>query len=316
MEPRVAVAHYPEGAGHATRMVAVAAALEEAGAEVTLAGGGPGRRFAERLGYEEFVPPPVDFIGDYQEGSPAAVLTGSLPDAGRRVRAFAGWLRRESPDVLVADDMFAALTGPAVGVPTVVLTHNAPGLYRDAVERAGAAVLTKLQVWTAREFLYPALWPPCDGDPAGVTRLGPVALDADAEVRAADVVVVPSAYSTALDGVADRLDGRGHRVARVGGPDWEPVDAMLPTLRAADRVVCAGYSTMMEAAVAGTPCVVVPHTSEQRGVARRVEDGGVDGFAVADAPDAAVEAVESAMPAPEFENAARTAAESVLAAVE
>ena len=44
MSLHVAVAHYPEGAGHATRMMAVARSLEERGATVSMAGGGYGSR--------------------------------------------------------------------------------------------------------------------------------------------------------------------------------------------------------------------------------------------------------------------------------
>jgi len=52
MAPHVAVAHYPEGAGHATRMLAVARSLEAHGASVALAGGGPGTKFVDLHGYD------------------------------------------------------------------------------------------------------------------------------------------------------------------------------------------------------------------------------------------------------------------------
>jgi hypothetical protein len=51
----------------------------------------------------------------------------------------------------------------------------------------------------------------------------------------------------------------------------------------------------MEAAVAGTPCVVAPATNEQRGIARRVRP--VEGFDVADTPAGIVRAVD-ALPTP------------------
>src|SRR6056297_3606597 len=110
MDPEVAVAHYPEGAGHATRMLAVAKALEARGATVRLAGGGPGKRFVELNGYEEYVPAVVDYIGDYQDGGNLLrVVTHSVPMSGKRVYDYVQWLRRTEPDALVTDDMFAAM---------------------------------------------------------------------------------------------------------------------------------------------------------------------------------------------------------------
>jgi UDP:flavonoid glycosyltransferase YjiC (YdhE family) len=67
--PHVAVAHYPEGAGHATRMLAIADELAARGAQVTLAGGGAGQRFVELNGYDAFEPTPVDYVDTYQDAS-------------------------------------------------------------------------------------------------------------------------------------------------------------------------------------------------------------------------------------------------------
>ncbi|WP_435099509.1 glycosyltransferase [Halarchaeum sp. P4] len=309
----VAVAHYPEGAGHATRMLAVARALEARGATVSLAGGGPGKRFVDLLGYDEYVPTPVDFIGDYQEdGGLRETLTGSVPDSARRVRDFYRWLQREDPDRLVTDDMFAAMAAPLAGVPLYVCTHNAPGLYDDAVERAGAWGLTEYQLRAAREFYFPTVWPHADADPEGVTRVPPLALDADAPVVGdPDVVVVPSTYSTALEESVQRLREAGRDVLQVGGEDWEPVASTLPTLRAANLVVCPGYSTVMEAAVAGTPCLVYPFTSEQRGVARLASRA--TGFRTVTSPDEVVRAARNPPAPPVYENGAGRVAEAVLA---
>jgi UDP:flavonoid glycosyltransferase YjiC (YdhE family) len=314
MDATVAVVHYPEGAGHATRMLAVARELEARGATVELAGGGPGERFVDLLGYNEYVPTVVDFIGDYQgDGGLRHVLTGSLPDAARRVRDVARWLREVDADCVVTDDMFASMAAALARVPQFVCTHNTPGYYDDLAEKLGAGVLTKQQVWASREFFYPAVWPALSGDPPGVERVPPVALDAalDREVPDVDVLISPSTYSNDLESVAADLRERGRDVTVVGGEGWEPVASMLPVLRRASVVVCPGYSTVMEAAVAGTPCVVYPFTSEQRGVARFVERGGEPGFAVATAPEEAVAAVEQPPASPNFENGAPVVAARV-----
>lgn len=313
MDATVAVVHYPEGAGHATRMLAVAREFESRGATVELAGGGPGEQFVELLGYEEYVPTPVDFIGDYQGGgSLAAAITGSFPDAVRRTRDVRRWLRDVDADCVVTDDMFASIAAVLARVPQYVCTHNTPGYYDDFAERCCTAASTKQQVAASRAFFYPAVWPPQDGDPRGVERAPPIALDAAVEdVPDVDVLISPSTYSTRLDEVAEALRDRGRDVTVVGDDGWEPVASMVPVLREATVVVCPGYSTIMEAAVAGTPCVVYPFTSEQRGVARFVERGGEPGFAVAASPEAAVEMVANPPDNPDFENGASVVVDRV-----
>ena len=343
MTPTVAVAYYPEGAGHATRMLAVAASLEARGAQVTLAGGGPGARFVEHNDYDQFEPAAVDFIGDYQGGSLLDVFFHSLPNSAHRVADYVGWLRRESPDALVTDDMFAAIATEVVDIPLYICSHNASSYYDAVIEQGFTWLLHRQQLRAAEAFLYPAIWPPDHGDPPGVTHVPPVALDLspDDRVRSptgkptrvladgatnvpndaatpgpTEVLVVPSAYSTNFGELARELRAAGHDVTLVGGPDWECVPALLPYIRAADKVVCSGYSTVMEAAVAGTPCVVYPFTDEQHGVSRVIERTGLDGFQVEHSIRHAVRAVGQPLAAPEYENGAAQTATAVLDGIE
>ena len=314
MPSTIAVAHYPEGAGHATRMLAIANELERAGAEVLLAGGGAGARFVALNGYDAFEPTNVDFIDSYQDGSLREVVTGSVPASARRVRDYVAWLRETEPDALVTDDMFAAMAAARTDIPLYVLKHDMPALYRDRIERAGARFHTRFQLATAREFFYPAIWPASADDPDGATRVPPVALDGDdgEAVDAADVLLVPSHYSEFGD-LADRLERRGHDVLNVGDDDWEATPSLLPYVRGADVVVCSGYSTIMDAAVAGTPCVIVPETDEQTAVADWIERFDTAGFVVAEDTPAALAAVESPPPEPRYDNGAATIATRVMA---
>ena len=347
MDRHVAVAHYPEGAGHATRMLAVAHALEARGASVSLAGGGPGAKFVDLHGYDQFEPAMVDYIDDFQDGGNLLrVLTNSVPISAKRVVDYVRWLRRVDPDAIVTDDMFAAMAAPIARTPLYVLTHNAPGFYDERVEEWFTWLLTEFQLHAGKEFFYPAIWPAADEDPAGVTRVPPIALEApetaidgdeldteprtvdpgdgpiDGEARSArsdgggldpDVLCVPSHYSSGFESLVDRLEEAGHDVTLVGGDDWDPVPALLPVIERADAVVCSGYSTIMEAAVAGTPCVVYPFTDEQRGVGRVIDRAGVEGFTVVDRPETVVEALESLADPDPFENGADVIAESLLA---
>lgn len=313
MVPDIAVAHYPEGAGHATRMLAVAKALERDGASVRLAGGGAGEKFVERNGYEEYVPTTVDYIDTYQGGSMRRVLAESVPKTAARVTDYIEWLRETEPDALLTDDMFAAMAALRTDVPLYVLKHDLPALYDDRIERAGATFHTVFQHAAAREFFYPTVWPRSGDERAGVRCVPPVALDGDSTERGShDVVVVPSHYSE-LGRIAGVLERQGLDVVDVGSDEWDPVSSLLPYIRAADVVVCSGYSTVMDAAVAGTPCVVHPATDEQGAVADWIDRFDVDGFAVAEEPLDVVEAVASPPDAPSFENGASVVADAVLA---
>ncbi len=315
----VAVVHYPEGAGHATRMMAVARELDRRGATVALAGGGDGRRLYEPNGYAAYEPPRVNYVEEYQRAGPvrgvARVLTSSVPTSARRVRAIRDWLREEAPDAVVTDDMFAVAAAATTDRPVYAVSHDAGSLYGDpvvgAVTRAVNAGLGRV----AERFFCPAVWPPDGEDIPGASRVPPVALEppegaTDVGPEDPGVVVVPSAYSVGFDDLADRLRAAGHRVTLVGGDDWTVLPSLVPTLRRAETVVCSGYSTVMEAAVAGTHCVVCPATNEQRGVARRLLD--LEGFTVARGPDEVETAVAADRPAPEYTNGVHAVAARVL----
>lgn len=305
MDQRVAVAHYPEGTGHATKMLAVATEIESRGFDIVLAGGGPGTRFIERNGYDVFRATPVDYIGDYQGGSLARVFRKSIPESVDRVRDLARWLRREDPAVLVTDDVFAVMAATLTNTPHFVVTHNTAAYYDAVIEQVFTWLLGQYQTLVAEDFLYPTLWPPTSADPRGVTRVPPLALDDDAAEPpdAVDVLVVPSAFSTDFGELAEALERDGHDdVVYVGGPDWQSVPVLMPWIEAAEVVVCSGYSTVMEAAVAGTPCVIYPFTDEQHGFSRVMERAGLAGFQIEHSIPHVVRAARKPPTPPAYEN--------------
>ncbi|GAB3689034.1 hypothetical protein GCM10028857_23930 [Salinarchaeum chitinilyticum] len=282
----IAVGHYCEGAGHATRMLAVAEALADAGYAFEIAGGGPGEPFVEANGYTEHPLPTVDFIDRYQgngasEGSLRAVA-GGMSDFGARVRAYVAWLRELDPVAFVTDDFGGAVAATLARERFVYVSHDPVGFYETLPERASARLRNGLPAVSAASFCFPKVW---SGDPVieGAMEVGPMAPVDDtpeSELPDVDVLVVPSAFSVDERELAAALAERDRRTTLVGGEDWELQPSLQPYVRAADLVVCSGYSTVMEAAVAGTPCVVLPETSEQRGVARAIADER--GFGVAE----------------------------------
>jgi len=273
--PTVAVAHYCEGAGHATRMLAVAEELEAAGYATVLAGGGPGTKFVEANGRSEYEPPVVDFIGDVQDGGALDVLRNSGPAVYDRVQRYREWFDAEDPALIVADDISAAIAAAIDGRQYVYVTHDPSGFYTGVVERAGAWVRNRIARRGAETFLMPKVWSDAPTIP-GAEEIPPIAPSGDEEKKDVDVLVVPSEFSVDLEELEAALAARGREVTLVGGEDWETQASLQPYIAGASLVICSGYSTVMEAAVAGTPCIVLPETSEQRGVADAL--AGVEGF--------------------------------------
>lgn len=293
--PKVAVAHYCEGAGHATRMLAVVEELEAAGYDVVIAGGGPGTKFVEANGYAEFEPTVVDFVEDLQDGSLLEVARNSVPALYERVTQYRGWFDEEAPALLVTDDISAAIAASLHGQRYVYLSHDPADFYGSAVERVGAWVRNHVAGYRAEQFLQPKVW---TGDPSipGADDVGPMAPVGDAPEEDVDVLLVPSEFSVDPDRLADAIEASGRDVTLVGGDDWELQESLQPFVAGANLVICSGYSTVMEAAVAGTPCIVLPATSEQRGVVDALAD--TPGFYAADSI-AGVEALLDAVAAPE-----------------
>lgn len=304
--PKVAVAHYCEGAGHATRMLAVVEELEAAGYDTTIAGGGPGTKFVEENGYSEYEPLAVDFIGDFQDGTVVDVLRNSAPAVYERVKQYRAWFDREVPALLVTDDISAAIAAAIHGQRYVYVSHDPSGFYDHPVERAGAWVRNRIARQSAEQFLLPKVW---EGSPTirGADEIPPMAPAATGDEADVDVLVVPSAFSVDPDELADALEASGRGVTLVGGDDWEIQESLQPFIAGANLVICSGYSTVMESAVAGTPCVVFPETSEQHGVvdALASTDGFYAAASIADV-EAILDDVES--PAP-HENGAEHVAE-------
>lgn len=277
--PTIAVARYCEGAGHASRMLAVANALQSAGYPVSFAGGGPGGAFGELQGYDEHVVTPVGAIEDFQRGAGLLdVIRYSLPAFLSRIRDWRQWFRETKPAFLVTDDIAAAIAARLNRRPYVYISHDPATFYTTRSERYGARIRNRIAHGGATAFLQPRVWSAGHRIP-GATSIPPLAPLADDTEPAVDVLLVPSAYLDGYDELVTALTAAGRDVTEVGGPDWTVKPTLQSHIEAASLVVCSGYSTLMECAVAGTPCIILPTTSEQHGVARALE--GVSGFAVA-----------------------------------
>lgn len=296
MTNTIAIAHYCEGAGHATRMLGVAEQLVDRGHEVALAGGGPGRHFVELNGYSEPTMATVDFVRGFQAPDVTELFWHTPRASVARLRDFRRWIHALEPDAIVSDDLYATAVASRASYPRLHLSHDPPALYRGRIERAGARMRAWLPGRLGATLVHPKVWsgPPTMADAIEVGPIAHVGPTGDPEV---DVLIVPSDFSPAFADIVEALEAADRKVTVVGDARWTPVRSLFPHVAAADVVICSGYSTVMEAAVAGTPCVVVPATSEQRGVARAVADEV--GFRSATTPStvrAAIAAIEAPAP--------------------
>jgi len=313
---KVAVGHYCEGAGHATRMLAIAEALADRGYAFEISGGGPREPFVEANGYTERDLPEVDFIGGYQGGSEARVVRDGVPDLIARVRDYMDRLDELEPATFLTDDICGCLAASLARQHYVYVSHDPTAFYDTVPEQASAWIRNRIPGVTAEAFCFPKVW---DGPPHidAAIPVPPIAPQDDTpaeELPDVDVLVVPSAFSVDEAEVAAAFAAEDREATLVGGAEWELQPSLQPYIRAADLVVCAGYSTVMEAAVAGTPCVVLPETSEQRGVADALE--GTQGFAAAESLEEVLEYL-GALEAPEhYENGAETIADVVVDGLE
>lgn len=311
----VAIVYWCDGAGHAARSIPVAKEFESRGMDVSMAGGGQGKRFVELNGFEHPDLTTVAVKGD----SPLDFLRHTafdlVPNAARRYREVSRWLREESPDILVTDDIFAGIVAARQGIEFYRIDHLTPGLL-GPVWGPPQWFYNAVSLRFAEEIIVTSLWPD-DPDPDGITRVGPLAQegDPDDEVEPYDVLLNPGTHGEDFDEICRQLDASGYDVRTVGDDDWEAKPTMTPYTAAAEVVVCTGFSSIADTVVAGTPCVIFPFLPFQRALADRAQAKGIDGVAKAASVDAVIEQVEyycQHEESPEYDNGAGAFVDAVL----
>lgn len=321
MDRPIALAHGPEGAGNATRMLAVAEELRRAEADFVIAGGGPGAGFLEMNGFSEYEPTTLDFIAK-REGAPSLVdaLAHAGPRVARRFLDFYRWLDRENPAVLLTDDPFAALPAMLKGIPWYRIDHSSVACYDDPFERLAFRLFNGFSLRASEGFFFTSVFPDPYPTRENLLPVGPIAHEPDPDAVAAvdpfDVLLIPGTYSEGFEEMAAELEADGLSVTMVGGPDWEATPSMLPYHEAADVVVCTGFSSIAEAVVAGTPVVVYPFIDCQQGIAEQIESRGVEGIEVVHSRADAMAAVRDPPADPVFENGAPAVADQLRAAAD
>ena len=120
---KVAIVYWCDGAGHAARSIPVAQELESRGVDVTMAGGGQGKRFVEMNGYDHPGLTKVAVKGRTPLSFLRHTLFDLVPSSVRRLVEVNRWLKEEDPDLLVTDDVFAGTAATAQGVDFYRIDH-------------------------------------------------------------------------------------------------------------------------------------------------------------------------------------------------
>ena len=313
--PTVGIVYWCDGAGHAARAIPVAKEFEARGCDVAMAGGGQGKRFVELNGFKHPDLTTVAVKGDSPLDFLRHTLFDLLPNSVRRYREINQWLDETEPDILVTDDLFAGIAAARRGIEFYRIDHLTPGLL-GPVWGPPQWFYHAVSLQFAEEIIVTSLWPD-DPDPDGITRVGPLAQegDADDEVDSYDVLLNPGTHGEDFDEIRSRLTDAGYDVRTVGDDDWETKPTMTPYTAAADVVVCTGFSSIADTVVAGTPCVIFPFLPFQKALADRADDKDIEGVSKADSVDVVIEQVEhycASDEQPRYENGAEAFVDAVL----
>lgn len=315
MTEKVAIVYWCDGAGHAARAIPVAREFEARGVEVAVAGGGQGKKFVELNGFDH---PDLTTVA-VKGSTPISFLKHTLfdlvPNSVRRMRELHRWLKAEDPDVLVTDDVFAGLSAAAQGIDFYRIDHLTTDLF-GPVWGTPLKLYNEVSLQFGEGIIVTSLWPD-EPAPEGITRVGPLAQegDADGEVDEYDVLLNPGTHGENFAEIRERLESKGYDVRTVGDDDWETKPTMTPYTAAADVVICTGFSSIADTVVAGTPCVIYPFLPFQQAIADRAERADIEGVSRATTVAEVVERAEhycDSTERPSYENGAPAFVDAVL----
>jgi len=268
MVEKAAVMYHCEGSGHAMKMLAIAQQLEEQEVEVAITGGGKGEKFIELNGRKTFSPTTIHYTRKYYDEGLLSALTYLARHAPERISDLRGWLVKQEPDFVVTDDPLVPFICMYEGIEYYIVSHWSWKIPKNRIEKVATWAVNRISTLSASEFFYPSVWRGLEPDAA--TSVGPIAPKGENRDIDLDILVVPTMMKDRTDEFVDELSE--YKLEVVGSEAWEPQPSLQPYIEEADVVICGGYSTIMEASVAGTSCIIVPHTSEQRDIADILEE--------------------------------------------
>jgi len=307
-DEKVAFVYWCDGAGHAARSIPVLKELESRGIDVSVAGGGPGKKFVQMNGFEHPDLEHVAVKGDGVFSFLKHTIFDLIPSSVKRFKQVHGWLKDEDPDKVVTDDIFTAISCSIQGIEFYRIDHLTPGLF-GPVWGILLKIYNSASLVFADQIIVTSLWKEAE-DPKGITRVGPLAQEgeSDDEIEEYDVLINPGTHGENFDKIKNQLEDKGLDVRQVGDDNWKTKPAMTPYTEKADVVICTGFSSIADTVVAGTPCIIYPFLPFQKALADRVEDENLKGLAKANSVDEVVEEAENfcngSREAPDYDNGA------------
>ncbi|AOV94705.1 hypothetical protein AQV86_02150 [Nanohaloarchaea archaeon SG9] len=272
MTSKIGIIYNCEGSGHAMRMLAIAQRLEEKNIQFKMTGGGPGEKFLEMRGLSSYKPRVTDMRTRIEQNILKAGLY-TFTDPIKRIKDLRKWIRKEEHDAVITDDPSGLIAAYLEGKKFYTVSHVTHQVPEDRFESWATWIINRLVIPRNEEFFYPVIW---EGlSPEEATCVGPLAPKGEEMDLEFDILVVPTEAAEMEERFIKELK-QDYEVKVVGSDEWELQPSLQPFISEADVVICAGYSTMMEASVAGTSVVMMPQTSEQKGVAKLLKDH--DGF--------------------------------------
>ena len=313
MIEKVGIVYWCDGAGHAARSIPVAKEFEARGCEVAIGGGGQGEPFVDMNGFDQPELTKVAVKGSTPLSFLRHTLFDLIPSAGRRYRELDEWLAAEDPDVLVTDDIFAAIVAIRQGIDFYRIDHLTTELF-GPVWGTPLSIYNDLSLRFGEGIVVSSLWAD-QPDPPGITRVGPLAQEGDGEVEPYDVLLNPGTHGENFAAIREALDANGYDVRTVGDDEWETKPAMTPYTEAAEVVVCTGFSSIADTVVAGTPCVIYPFLPFQEALADRAEALDIEGVSKAASVTEVLDQVEGycrSDATPDYDNGAPAFVDAVL----
>jgi len=286
---KVAIVYWCDGAGHAARAIPLAKEFESRGIDVSIAGGGPGGKFVDCNGFDQPEFTTVSVKGSTPLAFARHTLFDLVPSSVRRFREVSEWLKDESPDVLVTDDIFAGVAAAYQGIDFYRIDHLTTDLF-GPMWGTPLKLYNEIALQFAEGIIVTSLWAD-DPDPPGITRVGPLAQEGETDnaVDPYDVLLNPGTHGENFNVIRARLETEGYDVRTVGDDDWETKPTMTPYTAAADVVICTGFSSIADTVVAGTPCVIYPFLPFQKAIGQRVDEKRIEGVSTATAVEDVVD---------------------------
>lgn len=298
----------PEGAGHASRSIAIANELRGRDAEIWFAGSGKGLEFVKANEFPYFEVPDLKFHKHIMEENYWPVFSKFPYKVLKGIKIYKQIV--EDFDLVVSDTNISSMVAPVIaGIPLIYLSHDLPKLHSSG----GLMVktLNSFALHFSTEFIFPNIFLKKGDLPPKVREVGPLAHVKNKKVEKTDVFIVPSQFGSLDFGLLKKeLEKNGVKVRTTSDKSWKTAPNLYPFINAASKVICSGYSTLMECSLANTPTIIIPKTPEQKFIGEKLSK--IEGFHFARSENEALELIEKDLAPPShFDNGAEKAAEII-----